>query len=156
MNKTISTLGPNDAKCCFYLPNPPTFPDNWSHNQADAIASLIALNGNHWRKILTIMAKIMCPTEDWKSYRDDFLLKESEQIHINATQLSSQSQIHIVSGQSSATQLSLNLAHFSATQTEPRLNTCQSCLLVPYLDYRQYPNKLIEETRGYLTSLEIS
>ena len=155
MPSTYHTLGPDTAKYCFYLPTLPLFPDNWQHNQVDAVASLIALNGNHWRKIFTIMAKIMCPSEDWKTYRDHFLLKEKEQIHINTKVLSSTAQVHIISGQASADKLTLNLTDFSPISSNPRLTMLQTCLHVPYLDYRQYPNALIEVTRDYLASLDI-
>lgn len=54
-------IGPATASYAFYLPNPPLMPEYWHWEQDNSIAELIALNGNHWRKIFTIMAKICAP-----------------------------------------------------------------------------------------------
>ncbi|WP_298769638.1 hypothetical protein [uncultured Shewanella sp.] len=150
MNKTHILFGHQKGQYAFYLPNAPLLPNSWHHTQSDAIASIIQLNGNHWRKIFTLMAKITCQDHDWKTYRDQFLLKTNEQIHINADTLSPTAQIHIISGQSAAEQLNLNLKHFQNIHNQTSLKVFQSQLLVPYLDYRQYPNALIEITREYL------
>ncbi|WP_299008485.1 hypothetical protein [uncultured Shewanella sp.] len=158
MNKANTLLGYKDAQYAFYLPNSPLLPQNWHHTQTDAIESIIQLNGNHWRKIFTIMAKITCQNHDWKTYRDQFLLKKNEQIHINADILSPTAQIHIISGQSAAEQLNLNLKgfqHINSQTPQKPLKVFQSQLLVPYLDYRQYPNVLIEDTRQYLNRLTL-
>lgn len=151
MNKTHILLGHQKAQYAFYLPSAPLLPQKWHHTQADAIGSIIQLNGNHWRKILTIMAKITCQDNDWKTYRDQFLLKTNEQIHINADTLSPTAQIHIISGQVAADQLNLNLNHFHNIHDQTSIKVFQSQLQVPYLDYRQYPNALIEITREYLS-----
>ncbi|WP_299496209.1 hypothetical protein [uncultured Shewanella sp.] len=153
MNKTPSVLGSHESQYTFYLPNAPILPKNWHHTQADAIPSLISLNGNHWRKIVTIMAKIMCPLEDWKTYRDNDLLKKAESIYIGAKTLSPQAQVHIISGQTAAERLALDVKKFQSINEKSVLKTFQSHLIVPYLDYRQYPNTLIAVTRDYLTTL---
>ena len=72
-------FGRHDADVIFYLPNPPILPLSWQSSQHDAIEQLIALNGNHWRKIVTIMAKLCSLTDNvtqtknqyWKHIRQD-------------------------------------------------------------------------------------
>ncbi|MGI2171306.1 DUF6942 family protein [Shewanella sp. MF05960] len=200
-NQATMMLGPQIADIIFYLPTPPILPADWQATQPDAIAQLIALNGNHWRKIITIMAKICCLQVDitankgtaWKCIRDN-LFHDDKFIQIT-TQTSSQwlprltCQLrivmpntvpellllaqsipehftkdcwHIVCGKETQQRLGL-----SVTDTESNANTEETnlwqaidednkiqrqhtCLLTPYLDYRQYSNVLIEHTRKQL------
>ncbi|ASK68954.1 hypothetical protein CF168_08730 [Shewanella bicestrii] len=171
-------IGPAAATYAFYLPNPPLMPEDWHWSQDNAIAELIALNGNHWRKIFTIMAKICAPSEDWRDYRDNQLLKQQQMLLTGANALSPHANIHIVCGQAAATALGIaansnittNTLQTNAQRT-PELQLMQdsqaklqdvtvmlqaqspysSCvLLTPYLDYRQYSNALIALTRCHL------
>ncbi|BDQ66548.1 hypothetical protein ACE02Y_10335 [Shewanella xiamenensis] len=166
-------IGPAATTYAFYLPNPPLMPEDWHWEQDNAIAELIALNGNHWRKIFTIMAKICAPSEDWRDYRDNLLLKQQQMLLIGANALSPHANIHIVCGQAAATALGIVAESHIATDalqiTEQQLmqdsqaklqdvtammqsqSRHLSCvLLTPYLDYRQYSNALIALTRNHL------
>ncbi|VEE60348.1 Uncharacterised protein [Shewanella putrefaciens] len=166
-------IGPATATYAFYLPNPPLMPEDWHWSQDNAISELIALNGNHWRKVFTIMAKICAPCEDWRNYRDNLLLKQQQMLLIGANALSPHANIHIVCGQAAATALGIAADSHIATNalqtTELQLmqdsqaklqdvtamlqaqSTHSSCvLLTPYLDYRQYSNALIALTRCHL------
>ncbi|NRB22551.1 MAG: hypothetical protein HRU42_02455 [Shewanella sp.] len=155
MSKPVSSmlLGNAEAKTCYYLPNAPTLPLGWSYRQADAAATLIALNGNHWRKILTIMAKLSAPDDDWKNYRDTQLLKRDEQILIGASRLSSTPERHIIVGAVSAAKLNINSTNtlFNRLDEQDRLHANGLGVFIsPYLDYRQFPNSLIEQLKPYL------
>ncbi|WP_227993392.1 MULTISPECIES: DUF6942 family protein [Shewanella] len=155
MSKPVSTMhiGNAEAKTCYYLPNAPTLPQDWSYRQEDALAILIALNGNHWRKILTIMAKLSAPDADWKNYRDTQLLKRDEQILIGASNLLSTAERHIIVGAVSAAKLSINSANtlFNSLDEQNRLHADGLGVFIsPYLDYRQFPNSLIEQLKPYL------
>ncbi len=166
-------IGPAAATYAFYLPNPPLMPEDWHWEQDNALAELIALNGNHWRKIFTIMAKICAPSEDWRDYRDNLLLKQRQMLLIGANALSPHASIHIICGQAAATALGITAESHIATDalqtTEQQLMQDSqaklqdvtavlqsqsghlSCvLLTPYLDYRQYSNALIALTRKHL------
>uniref|UniRef100_Q0HUA1 Uncharacterized protein n=1 Tax=Shewanella sp. (strain MR-7) TaxID=60481 RepID=Q0HUA1_SHESR len=161
-------IGPAAATYAFYLPNPPLVPEDWHWEQDNAIAELIALNGNHWRKIFTIMAKICASSEDWRNYRDNLLLKQQQMLLIGANALSPHANIHIVCGQAAATALGIavdsNIASTGQQAAQQLLQASQgklqdittisphsSCvLLTPYLDYRQYSNALIALTRHHL------
>ena len=95
-------IGNPHATFAYYLPTAPLIPDNWHYTQPDAVATLIALNGNHWRKIFTIMAKISAVGEDWRGYRDQVLLKQNELLCIGGTELMANAKIHLISGQVAA------------------------------------------------------
>ena len=126
---TPQYIGSANADIQFYLPNAPIFPENWRYGSSDAISQLIAVNTNHWRKIVTIMAKITSPAVGtqlhsgvitgmrkgmsapiWKDYRDTLLLKHLEAINIGANQLQPHARWHIVCGQSAALCLGLKLS----------------------------------------------
>lgn len=165
-------IGPAAATYAFYLPNPPLVPEDWHWEQDNAIAELIALNGNHWRKIFTIMAKICAHGEDWRHYRNNLLLKKHQMLLIGADSLSPHASFHLVCGQAAATsfgiavdsniatdaqQTALQLLHASQGKLQDVTTIMQGqypyanhVLLTPYLDYRQYSNALIALTRSHL------
>ncbi|AQS35638.1 hypothetical protein Sps_00433 [Shewanella psychrophila] len=155
MSNPVSTmiLGNAEAKTCYYLPNAPTLPQGWCYHQEDALATLIEINGNHWRKILTIMAKLSAPDADWKSYRDTQLLKHNEQIMIEASHLSLTAERHIIVGAVAAAKLNINSANdlFNSLDEQDKLHANGLGVFIsPYLDYRQFPNNLIEQLKPYL------
>jgi len=142
---SVDTLGNTNAKHLIYLPTPPRLPDGQISTQ-----SIIELNGNHWRKIFTIIAKLLCQESDWRNYRDHKLLQESCFVFENnlieqpATQ-------HYICGK----------AHWRALNLEPCLEVDVAydtegkawkkqqqdglnIMLLPYPDYRQFNNALIE------------
>nr|WP_223295966.1 hypothetical protein [Shewanella sediminis] len=132
------------------MPTPPVAPDHWHYSDQDAVSKLIELNGNHWRKILTIMAKIAAPDTNWKRYRDTQLLKQDEQILVGSSQLSPQAEWHFIVGGVSQKLLESETREkqFIPLDSEEKLHfDGKRMLKVPYLDYRQYPNILIEVTR---------
>ncbi|AEF54816.1 DUF6942 family protein [Marinomonas posidonica] len=139
----------NTANYLFVLPNEPkldesTLPSSHSVNQ------LIELNGNHWRKILTIMAKLTSDDPDqWREHRDLSLFDEVGVV-FNAKEVMSiahkATAIFIV-GLKLREQWPVLEASVSVGQdawVKPPYVWC------PYLDYRQFPNALISELRETL------
>ncbi|MCE9679462.1 hypothetical protein LZP69_09840 [Shewanella sp. AS1] len=109
------------------------------------IDEIIALNGNHWRKILVIMAKICSPNDNWRSYLPR-LLTQNELIRFNATQLHPGATHHFVCGQRSAQ--NLGLTPLTTPQSfEHQTEGNRHIYRLPYLDYRQCPNSLIDELK---------
>jgi hypothetical protein len=152
-------LGSLNPKYCFYLPNEPLIPDNWHSSQEDAVAKLIELNGNHWRKILTIIAKICAPDNNWKHYRDAQLLKQNERIMIGENHAfiggTNERVWHFLVGTVVSEQLSNKMSppSFIIIDDKEKLHfNNQTTLITPYLDYRQYPNQLIAKTRLLISS----
>jgi hypothetical protein len=130
------------ASTLLYLPTPPTV----DAKKPLDYASLCKLNGNHWRKILIILAKLQCPNEDWRSYRDHQLLQQREAI-IFKDQLLPGTQLHIIAGKASWERLGLDPEQFLPLEESSRLLQQGNIILTPYPDYRQFPNHLIERLR---------
>lgn len=138
------------------------------------IKNIIENDGNHWAKIFSIMAKIAYAIfnieEDkiktWQEYRDQVLLTEdchvslvfSDEIAFNQT-----AYFQFVSGLEKAQRM-----NFLDEEGEPKrgsyrfnpflsqekeevgtIKYCRNVFLVPYLDYRQFPNSYIEEIDFY-------
>lgn len=148
MIKTLTQIGPQNAKISFYLPNPPKLPVDWHESSKLNIEDLITLNGNHWRKIFVIIAKIVCPNNNWRDYLPQ-LLQRDESIHFGKTTLCPSAQIHFVCGQQSAQALSLDILTEPQSFRVINQSNQQICLL-PYLDYRQCPNRTIDSLRATL------
>jgi len=142
-----------DAEYVFLLPNKPILPDDVDSVflARPNISVLIELNGNHWRKILTIMAKIV--TKDsakWRECRDINLFNQVG-ITFSLERLHNEDYKGIVfvvgntfrdpfPVSNSAQELGVkHLAHVSYPS-----------IWCPYLDYRQFPNILIDTLREYI------
>lgn len=156
---TLNYLGSPDASAVLYLPTPPLLPADVANQSAHSlpgsglsIAQLIELNGNHWRKILTILAKLCSQQRDWRGYRDHQLLQQHEAICFESA-LRSGRQTQLVAGKASWQRLGLDLNDFIALDSAQRLWRCNQhpqLFLTPYFDYRQFPNTLIEQLKPLL------
>lgn len=159
-----------EAKIVFILPTPPK-----GHYAIDAMGHLAQVNtqsiieqdGNHWRKILTIMAKL-CLLEKsgldkelsdtrsdkktsakqvWRDYRDSELLQQHERIEFEVPTVFSPSVWYFICGgemQKKVNKLEQSCVYLNEKQTIAQYDNKIFC---PYLDYRQFPNADIELTR---------
>ncbi|MDI3325440.1 hypothetical protein QKW35_13745 [Pontibacterium granulatum] len=152
----IKTMGAASASFTLYLPNPPTeIPPGMDLTRPD-IAQLTELNGNHWRKIFTILAKLAAPNDNWREYRDQQLLKHAEQINFGDA-LEDRQGWHLVAGKASWQRLGFTDDMDQPHDMQPldengRIYIKDRIVLVPYPDYRQLPNQLIEQIRVRLHS----
>ncbi|OMH27967.1 DUF6942 family protein [Motiliproteus sp. MSK22-1] len=148
----INILGSSEPELVLYLPNPPLLPSEQLMGASGSglnIPELIELNGNHWRKILTILAKICAPDGDWRQYRDHQLLKQKEAVCFGDSLLSQPAQ-HLVAGKASWERLGLETHDFVAVDDQQRAWKRDQVFLVPYLDYRQFPNALVDKIKHCL------
>ena len=137
------TLGnPENATTLLYLPSPPLT----DTNTPLSYTRLCELNGNHWRKILIILAKLQSTDTTWRHYRDQQLLTQHEAI-IFTDQLLCGDKLHIVAGKASWQRLGLDQQQFTPIDASGRLLRQDNIILTPYPDYRQFPNTLIEQLR---------
>ncbi|GGO75645.1 hypothetical protein GCM10011348_00930 [Marinobacterium nitratireducens] len=142
-----SRLGPARAPLVLYLPNPPVCPAHAGHTD---VAALVAANGNHWRKILTILAKLAAKEgEDWRHYRDASLLTRTEAISF-ADSPDPAARRHLVAGKASWQRLGFDYRDFAPLDESGTLFARDDVLLTPYPDYRQFPNRSIERVREWL------
>ncbi|MFM2484569.1 DUF6942 family protein [Celerinatantimonas yamalensis] len=119
----------------------PTLPAANSHYEW--ITAFIDENGNHWRKILVILAKLTAPDDNWRDYLYQQLLYQ--QRIVLSTQLVPSAKRHLIAGKS-------NWARFNWHDNIGLPNRVwhQNQLLLPYPDYRQFPNWLIAQVRTEL------
>jgi len=144
------TLGNVDtATTLLYLPTPPIIDPQYPLDYD----RLCTLNGNHWRKILIILAKLQAPDQHWRTYRDQQLLKQQEAICFG-DQLLDHQQLHLVAGKANWQRLGLNPQDFTAIETSGRLLQRDNIILTPYPDYRQFPNQLIDQLRPIIQAFK--
>ena len=131
----------HQASTLLYLPTPPIVDPQspCDYNR------LCELNGNHWRKILIILAKLQSPDNNWRYYRDRNLLRRHEAISFR-DYLEPGKALHIIAGRASWERLGVDYTEFMPLGDSNRLLIRDNILLTPYPDYRQFPNHLIETT----------
>lgn len=137
--------GNKNASIQFLLP---TSPQLLEDNQS--VDDIVQINGNHWRKIFVIIAKLCCRQKQWQKYRSEDLLNE---VYLNfSLKPNFNKQLNIVCGKQHAQSIdifneSLNWEIIDQLK-RVRINSKTSAhriIAAPYLDYRQFPNALIEE-----------
>lgn len=139
-------LGASQPKLVLYLPHRPNGFDP-SVDTPD-VQTLLAANSNHWRKILTLLAKIASPVaDDWRRFKNESLFQHtalclSPVLVNNATW-------HWIGGKDNLQRF--EALHRSAMPLAPApgvlLDPHRRILLTPYPDYRQLNNHLLSEIR---------
>jgi len=140
------------ANKVFILPTPPKggyLIDSNGHLAKPLVADIIAQDGNHWRKILTIMAKLSSSGADWRDYRDTQLLQTSECILFQLPKFFDDSKTYFVCGGQMQSGL-VNDRALKALDEKGLLRVHSNLILCPYPDYRQFPNCLIDLNLAYL------
>jgi hypothetical protein len=140
-------LGAPGARLALYLPNPPLIPASKQGEQSLDIPGLIQHNGNHWRKIFSILAKLCTPEgQRWQDYRDLELLHRHEVICF-ADSLMPDADWHLVAGKASWQRLGFDPITFSPLDEDGRVLVRGNVLLTPYPDYRQFSNRTVGQVR---------
>ncbi|WP_102528406.1 hypothetical protein [Shewanella sp. 10N.286.51.B7] len=175
-NTQSTCIGNKNTDIAFYLPNPPTLPANIHYDNPHFIKQIIELNGNHWRKIVTIMAKIIAHSDSadaWRECREDLFLPSPQKLTvkllINHTTLNPDAKVHIICGQQALEELqqhalskaeSLNnfdinqaILHAKPIDEKQKIMAHKQVLITPYLDYRQFSNQQISVVRDYINKL---
>lgn len=137
-----------EADYVFLLPNKPILPLKSMEEGlvAEYVSELINLNGNHWRKILTIMSKLTVPKlEDWRQWRDE-MLSDNVTIIFDAEQLNLITGITFIVGNGFRDEIVIADEATTLGQRHVAFLT-PNYIWCPYLDYRQFPNVLIDELR---------
>jgi hypothetical protein len=141
-------LGSEKAEIVLYLPSSPIINPLMDKQKPD-IKQIIEDNGNHWRKILTIFAKLTCVNSQWRNYRDKQLLQCRELICFDDSLIVAKGW-HIVAGKASWARLGIDQQQFEPIDEQGRAWHKGNVLLTPYFDYRQFPNQLIKEVLSQL------
>lgn len=155
-------LGDKQATLCLYTPHRPPLPRyrdlaGFSPAPPGETRAVIAETGNHWRKIFSIFAKLHTalsrPTENgngeakeqrWQTVRDEqlFTAGSGTALLFENRLLPVKDAVHIIGGKDWAARF--DLPPTVAIDPEGRLQHTGNCYLTPYLDYRQFPNALID------------
>lgn len=142
-------LGARNPRLVLYLPHRP----NGLAQLVDSptARALTAANSNHWRKIVTLLAKLASPVaDDWRTFRDDGLFRHTALCF--APTLTDGPGWHWIGGQD-------NLERFATLthQAQPwvghpdiRIDPGRRLLLTPYPDYRQISNARVNQIRSAL------
>lgn len=142
------TLGSTLPRLVLYLPHLPQGIEQY--RQMPTAERLIAHNSNHWRKIVTIAAKIAAPDADWRGFRDKHFF---DRIALCFTPvLLPNDAWHWIGGKA-------NQARFDdlpstvtplAGSDDLFIDTEHKLLLTPYPDYRQFSDRKIGLVRQAL------
>lgn len=153
----MNDFGAVSGSTVLYTSNPPS----WTQSEPVNVPLLIEKNGNHWRKICTILAKLVTD-DDWRSYRDEKLLKTNETICFGS-RLHLGAKIHLISGKESWARLEKAVEAQCSNQSVATIgqgkisyrigSNGELYLFTPYFDSRQFPNALIAECKEVLRSL---
>lgn len=142
----------DEADYVFLLPNRPVLPNSVdaSFLKRPDVPLLIELNGNHWRKIFTIMAKLIAPTYDsWRVFRDKELLAKVG-VAFSLDQLCNYKGVVFIVGNTFRDELPIASSAQAIGVDAHTSFVCLPHIWCPYLDYRQFPNILIEALREYI------
>lgn len=150
-HRQIIGLGNPESKICFHLPNAPIVGE-----LGYKIDDLVAINGNHWRKIFVIIAKLSSHNLDWRQFRSEKLINA---VYISfENKLNKCATLQYICGKnhSESFEFCEDNQSWQTINEEydvkfQQTTTGQQILLTPYLDYRQFPNALIEEVKSYLS-----
>lgn len=143
------------ANKVFILPTPPKgdyLIDNHGHLDRPIVADIIAQDGNHWRKILTILAKLSADQKDWREYRDAWLLQQDECILFRVPESFEENKLYFVCGGQMQSNVQEDRA-FVLVDEKGLLKGDRNLIFCPYPDYRQFPNKLIDLNLAYLNQV---
>lgn len=128
----------------FLLPNPPQLPEGITQHNDCSYEELVNLNGNHWRKILTIIAKLCVEeNEDWRIVRDQSIWQRAELI-FSLEELPLSDQWQVIVGKSFAEHLPIPIKATLIESGKHQAFIENRRIWTPYLDYRQFPNALID------------
>ena len=136
------------ADYVFLLPNKPELPPNALTKDLTNtdVSTLIEVNGNQWRKIFTIMAKLVAPDGSaWREFRDNDLLKVVG-LAFSVDQIQHVKSIVFIVGKTFDAVYPVSAqAELIGEKHQAKVNL--PYVWCPYLDYRQFPNSLIDALR---------
>ena len=147
----LDYLGTERPSLILYLPHRPEGLEQLIGNPDTR--ELIKNNSNHWRKIVTLLAKVASPGEEWRDFRDRELFRQTALCF--APHLKAFDTWHWIGGKD-------NLQRFEIPGLDARplreapavaIDYERQILLTPYPDYRQLNNATVSQIRAMLNEL---
>ncbi|CUB03464.1 DUF6942 family protein [Marinomonas fungiae] len=132
----------------FLLPNAPKLPEGASSYGECSYDEIVNLNGNHWRKILTIIAKLCSQEdEDWRIVRDQSIWQRATLI-FTVEELTLEDEWVFIVGKSFSKDLPIPTRAVLVEDGKHQAFIEHRRIWTPYLDYRQFPNALIDALKN--------
>lgn len=131
-------LGTTDPRLTIYIPHLPAGMEQLIEHTS--VTALLACNSNHWRKIITLGAKVAAPDPEWQQFRDLHFFKQVALVF--SPTLENSPGWHWIGGKDNQSRFGLNSeeclqpTHASDLFIDP----VRRLLLTPYPDYRQLSN----------------
>ena len=147
--KAPDYLGPPQPTLILYLPHRPEGLDELI--DAPDAGRLMENNTNHWRKIVTLLAKIASPQEEWRSFRDKVLFEHTALCF--SPRLREMPAWHWIGGKENLQRFKLEGLNTKPLADAPEIALDQEkrILLTPYPDYRQLSNTTVDRIRTALS-----
>lgn len=141
-------LGSPTPSIVLYLPHRPNGLEQLTR-EPDA-GLLMDRNSNHWRKIVTLLAKVASPDEEWRSFRDDALFQHTALCF--APRLMDVNAWHWIGGKDNLQRFNIDGLHPVPLRDSPAvaIDNEKQILLTPYPDYRQLNNATVSQIRTVL------
>ena len=147
----LNYLGTSSPSLVLYLPHRPEALDRLV--MAPDVRLLLENNSNHWRKIVTLLAKVASPQKEWRNFRDDALFQHTALCF--SPRLKETSAWHWIGGKDNLRRFDIKGLNAKPLSAAPAvaIDTEKQLLLTPYPDYRQLSNATVSEIRTALDRL---
>ena len=144
----LNYLGTSAPSLVLYLPHRPEGLGQLV--KAPDARRLMENNSNHWRKIVTLLAKVASPHEEWRSFRDNALFEHTALCF--SPRLRELPTWHWIGGKDNVQRFNIEGLNAKPLRTAPEvaLDPEKQILLTPYPDYRQLSNATVSEIRTAL------
>lgn len=149
MPEEMEYLGAAHPRMVLYLPHRPN--NLTTLAKTPSAQTLISANSNHWRKIVTLLAKVASPVaEEWRNFRDETLFTEVALCF--TPQLINTTTWHWIGGKDNLQRFEdlSRLGQPLAGEPDILIAPDKRLLLTPYPDYRQLSNAKVGTIRAVL------
>jgi len=148
-------LGADKPLFILYVPRHIPYKDLEKLEQTRALnplelSEVLSACSNDWRKICSTFSKVLCKTLSysgtWQEYMETVFLQKhgNECMVFSSSLLQIPSAVHVIGGKAFAQSFDFGTRIFSPISDENKLLRSGRIFLTPYLDYRQFPNVLID------------
>lgn len=144
----IDYLGTSCPALVLYLPHRPAGLGQLVKEPDSRL--LIEKNSNHWRKIVTLLAKVASPDEEWRAFRDEKLFQRTALCF--APSLKGVNGWHWIGGKDNLQRFDIPGLDAKPLKEAPAvcIDSERRILLTPYPDYRQLNNATVSAIRAAL------
>ncbi|WP_226704396.1 DUF6942 family protein [Microbulbifer elongatus] len=146
--KELDYLGSPQPSLILYLPHRPEGLGQLVKTPDAGL--LMENNSNHWRKIVTLLAKVASPQQEWRGFRDNALFEHTALCF--SARLREMPGWHWIGGKDNLQRFNIEGLNAKPLKEAPEvaLDTEKHILLTPYPDYRQLSNATVDEIRKAL------